>query len=45
MLRPAVLVLDVNETLSDLEPMRERFEQVGLPRHALDAWCCVTGSP
>jgi 2-haloacid dehalogenase len=42
MLRPAVLVLDVNETLSDLEPMRERFEQVGLPRHALDAWFAAT---
>src|SRR5215211_868151 len=42
MLRPAVLVLDVNETLSDLEPMRERFEEVGLPRHALDAWFAAT---
>jgi 2-haloacid dehalogenase len=42
MLRPEVLVLDVNETLSDLEPMRERFEQVGLPRHALDAWFAAT---
>jgi hypothetical protein len=31
MLRPAVRVLDVNETLSDLGPMRERFQQVGLP--------------
>jgi 2-haloacid dehalogenase len=40
--RPEVLVLDVNETLSDLEPMRERFEQVGLPRHALDAWFAAT---
>jgi hypothetical protein len=28
--RPKVLVLDVNETLSDLEPMRGRFKQVGL---------------
>jgi 2-haloacid dehalogenase len=42
MLRPEVLVLDVNETLSDLEPMRERFEQVGLPGHALDAWFAAT---
>ncbi|MGH3369377.1 MAG: haloacid dehalogenase type II, partial [Nocardioidaceae bacterium] len=40
--RPEVLVLDVNETLSDLEPMRDRFEQVGLPRHALDAWFAAT---
>ncbi len=36
--RPEVLVLDVNETLSDLEPMRDRLESVGLPRHTLDAW-------
>src|SRR5215207_9309142 len=41
-LRPEVLVLEVNETLSDLEPMRERFEQVGLPGHALDAWFAAT---
>ncbi|WP_246486586.1 HAD family hydrolase [Kribbella qitaiheensis] len=40
--RPEVLVLDVNETLSDLEPMRDRFEQVGLPRYALDAWFAAT---
>ncbi|MEU4295100.1 haloacid dehalogenase type II [Kribbella sp. NPDC026596] len=36
--RPEVLVLDVNETLSDMEPLRARFEAVGLPGHALDAW-------
>ncbi|CAA9373483.1 MAG: Putative FMN hydrolase; 5-Amino-6-(5'-phosphoribitylamino)uracil phosphatase [uncultured Propionibacteriaceae bacterium] len=41
-LRPEVLVLDVNETLSDLEPLRLRFEQVGLPAHALDAWFAAT---
>jgi len=40
--RPEVLVLDVNETLSDLEPMRDRFERVGLPAHALDAWFAAT---
>ena len=34
MMRPALLVLDVNETLSDLEPMRERFEQ-GSERHQI----------
>jgi hypothetical protein len=27
----ACRVLDVNETPSDLGPMRERFQQVGLP--------------
>lgn len=40
--RPDVLVLDVNETLSDLEPMRARFEQVGLPGYLLDAWFAAT---
>jgi 2-haloacid dehalogenase len=40
--RLEVLLLDVNETLSDLEPMRERFEQVGLPGHVLDAWFAAT---
>jgi 2-haloacid dehalogenase len=39
---PEVLVLDVNETLSDLEPLRGRFEQVGLPGHLLDAWFAAT---
>jgi len=36
--RPEVLVLDVNETLSDLTPMRERFEAAGLPGHSLEPW-------
>lgn len=36
--RPKVLVFDVNGTLSDLDPMRARFEQVGLPGHLMQAW-------
>jgi 2-haloacid dehalogenase len=40
--RPEVLVLDVNETLSDMEPLRARFESVGLSGHALDAWFAAT---
>jgi 2-haloacid dehalogenase len=36
--RPEVLVLDVNETLSDLTPMRQRFEAAGLPGESLDTW-------
>jgi 2-haloacid dehalogenase len=40
--RPEVLVLDVNETLSDLEPLRGRFEQLGLPGHLLDTWFAAT---
>jgi 2-haloacid dehalogenase len=36
--RPAVLVLDVNETLSDLSPLDARFEDVGLPGHLAAPW-------
>jgi 2-haloacid dehalogenase len=41
-LDPEVLVLDVNETLSDLEPLRARFEQAGLPAYTLDTWFAAT---
>ena len=37
-----VVLLDVNETLSDLEPLRARFEAVGAPAHLLDAWFAST---
>ena len=37
-----VLVLDVNETLTDMEPLRDGFEAVGLPRHSLEAWFAAT---
>jgi 2-haloacid dehalogenase len=37
-----VLVLDVNETLSDMEPLRARFAAAGLPGHSLDAWFAAT---
>jgi 2-haloacid dehalogenase len=37
-----VLVLDVNETLTDLEPLRDGFAAVGLPRHSLDDWFAAT---
>jgi len=36
--KPAVLVLDVNETLSDMSPLAARFEAVGAPAHLLPAW-------
>lgn len=36
--RPAVLVFDVNETLSDLSPMAVRFEDVGAPGHLATTW-------
>ncbi len=37
-LRGEVVVLDVNETLSDMDPLRTRFADVGLPTWALDSW-------
>ena len=36
--RHQVLVFDVNETLSDLTPLRGRFEDVGAPGHLLPTW-------
>ncbi|MET9829171.1 haloacid dehalogenase type II [Streptomyces sp. NPDC006385] len=36
--RPQVLVFDVNETLSDLTPLRTRFEDIGAPGHLLATW-------
>jgi 2-haloacid dehalogenase len=36
--RPAVLLFDVNETLSDMSPMRQRFEDVGAPAHLVSTW-------
>ena len=40
--RPAVVVFDVNETLSDMEPLRARFVDVGAPEHLLEAWFAAT---
>ena len=37
-----VAVLDVNETLSDLEPLRDRFERVGAPPQLLETWFAST---
>lgn len=36
--RPSVLVLDVNETLSDMAPLSARFEDVGAPAHLAKLW-------
>ncbi|MBA2445567.1 MAG: haloacid dehalogenase type II [Nocardioidaceae bacterium] len=36
--RPSVLVFDVNETLSDMAPMADRFEEVGAPGHLSQVW-------
>lgn len=37
-MQPAVLALDVNETLSDMSPLAVRFEAVGAPGHLLTSW-------
>jgi 2-haloacid dehalogenase len=39
---PAVAILDVNETLSDLGRLGARFEEVGAPSHLLAAWFAGT---
>jgi 2-haloacid dehalogenase len=39
---PALALLDVNETLSDLEPLRDRFERVGAPPRLLETWFAST---
>lgn len=36
--RPKLLVFDVNETLSDMSPMGQRFEDVGAPGHLAKTW-------
>ncbi|TDD51539.1 haloacid dehalogenase type II [Nonomuraea terrae] len=36
--RPHVVIFDVNETLTDMEPLRATFEQAGLPAGRLDTW-------
>lgn len=40
--RPTLVLFDVNDTLSDLEPLRARFEQVGAPGGLLDVWFAST---
>lgn len=35
---PTVIVFDVNETLSDLSPMADRFDDVGAPRTLAKQW-------
>lgn len=36
--RPGVVVFDVNETLSDMAPLADRFAEVGAPRHLAQLW-------
>lgn len=39
---PELVILDVNETLSDLEPLRLRFTAWGAPGHLLETWFAGT---
>jgi 2-haloacid dehalogenase len=39
---PAVVIFDVNETLSDLSPLAARFEEVGAPPGLLAGWFAGT---
>jgi 2-haloacid dehalogenase len=36
--RPDVVVFDVNETLSDMAPLAQRFADVGAPEHLATTW-------
>lgn len=36
--KPVLILFDVNETLSDLTPMRTRFEEVGAPESLAQSW-------
>jgi 2-haloacid dehalogenase len=39
---PTLVLFDINETLSDLEPLRGRFEQVGAHGQWLEVWFAST---
>jgi 2-haloacid dehalogenase len=39
---PAVAIFDVNETLSDLSPLGDRFEELGAPGGLLPGWFAAT---
>ena len=36
--QPALIIFDVNETLSDMSPLQQRFEEVGLDAHGATTW-------
>jgi 2-haloacid dehalogenase len=40
--RPEVVAFDVNETLSDMEPLRARFVEIGAPGHLMQTWFAAT---
>lgn len=40
--RPRVVLFDVNETLTDMEPLRGRFVDIGAPEHLFETWFAAT---
>jgi 2-haloacid dehalogenase len=40
--RPALVIFDVNETLTDMSPVRERIESTGAPGQVFEAWFAST---
>ena len=42
MTRPSVVVFDVNETLSDMRPLGQRFAEAGAPAVLWEAWFAAT---
>jgi 2-haloacid dehalogenase len=40
--RPTVIAFDVNGTLSDMEPLRGRFVDIGVPGDLLESWFAAT---
>ena len=45
---PHSSIFDVIETLSDMSPLQQRFEEVGLDAHEATTWsrrCYATASP
>lgn len=38
MVEPSTIVFDVNETLSDMSPLSQRFTDIGLPEHLAALW-------
>lgn len=40
-MKPSIIVFDVNETLSDMSPMGQRFVEVGAPSHLAKLWFAI----
>lgn len=40
-MKPSIIIFDVNETLSDMSPMGQRFVEVGAPAHLAKLWFAI----